>query len=220
MAVAINPSLSLVPPDRPALPRRGPRLRHLEGLPPFSRRSQTALDKVNSVMRENLAGVRVIKAFVRSDYEVERFGDANGKLADITVKASRGRRPRHAPHVPHHEPRRGRRALAVPASQVDSGRMEVGKVIAFTTYLTQIPLQPDDGLLPPHGLLARGGLGGEDQGSNGPPRGIGLRERRGPRPRATRRREVLPRSRATGRGIRGRILPLPPRGPTRPSSRA
>jgi ATP-binding cassette, subfamily B, multidrug efflux pump len=136
MAVAINPRLSLV--LLVALPFLAATLAFVisKGFPLFTR-SQAALDKVNSVMRENLAGVRVIKAFVRSDYEVERFGDANGKLADITVKASRvvGLVMPLMFLIMN---------LAVVAAlwlsgiQVDSGRMEVGKVIAFTTYLTQI----------------------------------------------------------------------------------
>ena len=50
---------------------------------------QKRLDKVNTVMQENLSGIRVVKAFVRSDYENKRFASANEKLAEITIKAAR-----------------------------------------------------------------------------------------------------------------------------------
>lgn len=50
---------------------------------------QKNVDKVNRVIQENIAGMRVIKAFVRKDYEYERFDDANRKLARETEKAFR-----------------------------------------------------------------------------------------------------------------------------------
>lgn len=49
---------------------------------------QDRLDRVNTTMLENLAGVRVIKAFVRSAYEVGRFGRANDDYMRETVRAS------------------------------------------------------------------------------------------------------------------------------------
>jgi ATP-binding cassette subfamily B protein len=50
---------------------------------------QERLDRVNGVMRENLAGIRLIKAFVRRNYEVERFDSATANLKDTTVRALR-----------------------------------------------------------------------------------------------------------------------------------
>ena len=47
---------------------------------------QERLDGVNTVMQESLSGVRVVKAFVREDYENERFGAANSKLRDSAIK--------------------------------------------------------------------------------------------------------------------------------------
>jgi len=49
---------------------------------------QERLDRVNSIVQENLAGVRVVKAFVRSDYESGRFGKANDELCAETVRVS------------------------------------------------------------------------------------------------------------------------------------
>lgn len=48
---------------------------------------QTRIDNVNNVIRENLIGARVVKSFVRQDYENERFDKVNTELMDITVKS-------------------------------------------------------------------------------------------------------------------------------------
>lgn len=50
---------------------------------------QTKLDKVNSVLHENLSGARVVKAFSKEDYEYERFEKANNNLTDITLKVNK-----------------------------------------------------------------------------------------------------------------------------------
>ena len=48
---------------------------------------QEKIDKLNSVIRENLVGARVVKSFVREDFENERFEEANEGLKDITIKS-------------------------------------------------------------------------------------------------------------------------------------
>ncbi|MGN1452242.1 MAG: ABC transporter ATP-binding protein [Eubacteriales bacterium] len=50
---------------------------------------QNRLDKVNSVVQENVGGARVVKAYVREDYECGRFGRANGELRDINLKVQK-----------------------------------------------------------------------------------------------------------------------------------
>ena len=55
---------------------------------PLFMKMQEKLDRVNVVMQENLAGVRVIKAFGRSDYEKTRFRGANNDMTDLAVRAS------------------------------------------------------------------------------------------------------------------------------------
>ena len=47
---------------------------------------QKRLDKVNSVVQENVSGARVVKAYVKEDYEMERFDKANQDLVDISLK--------------------------------------------------------------------------------------------------------------------------------------
>ena len=54
---------------------------------PMFRKVQDKIDKVNSVIRENLVGARVVKSFVREDFENERFEEANEGLKDITIKS-------------------------------------------------------------------------------------------------------------------------------------
>ncbi len=50
---------------------------------------QEKLDRLNQVLQENLAGVRVVKAFVREGYEIDRFGRANRDLLDQTLHVMR-----------------------------------------------------------------------------------------------------------------------------------
>ncbi len=56
---------------------------------PLFQRVQLSIDGINTVMRENLSGIRVVKAFVRADKEKEKFNDANDELKYITIKAFR-----------------------------------------------------------------------------------------------------------------------------------
>ena len=50
---------------------------------------QRRLDRLNTVMQENLAGVRVVKAFARADHELARFHGANDSLTDQNITAVR-----------------------------------------------------------------------------------------------------------------------------------
>lgn len=88
MAITISPSLALV------LAGVTPILLVVlttvirKGFPLFSK-VQQKLDQVNNVMQENLTGIRVVKAFVRADFENKRFGKSNEELMDIATKATR-----------------------------------------------------------------------------------------------------------------------------------
>ena len=53
---------------------------------PLFRSMQARIDRINQVMRENLSGVRVIRAFARVDYEEKRFAEANQDLTDVTAE--------------------------------------------------------------------------------------------------------------------------------------
>ncbi|GAB4222324.1 MAG: ABC transporter ATP-binding protein [Spirochaetales bacterium] len=106
------------------------------GLPLFDL-VQKKLDGVNRVLRENLAGIRLIKAFVRWQYEIGRFGTANRELRDSTVRVSR----LMSGTIPLLFLSMNLCIIAIlwfGAQQIDLGTFEAGKLIATITYLTQI----------------------------------------------------------------------------------
>ena len=56
---------------------------------PNFRKMQVRIDEVNRVLREQITGIRVVRAFVREPYEAKRFGRANDDLTDVAVRAGR-----------------------------------------------------------------------------------------------------------------------------------
>jgi ATP-binding cassette subfamily B protein len=101
---------------------------------PVYRQVQGKLDQVNQVVQENLSGIRVVKAFVRKDFENDRFDQVNHKYRDISVKAA---------HI---------MALIFPTilmilnlaivaalwfggKTVLAGNMQVGQVMSFINYM-------------------------------------------------------------------------------------
>ena len=50
---------------------------------------QTKLDRVNSVVQENVSGARVVKAYVREEHEIDRFNNANSELRDINLRVQK-----------------------------------------------------------------------------------------------------------------------------------
>lgn len=104
---------------------------------PLFTKLQQKLDKVNSVIRENLIGVRVVKAFVRADFENSRFNTASEDLSDITVKSSR----LMALIMPIMMLVMNLSIIAViwfGGIQINKGTMKVGEIVAYITYMTQI----------------------------------------------------------------------------------
>jgi ATP-binding cassette subfamily B protein len=104
---------------------------------PFFIKVQKALDRVNVVMREYLSGVRVVKAFNRFDYEVEKFNRANQQFQSASVSATRVM----AVFNPVIMLTLNFGIVAVlwlGGLGVNAGQMQVGHIIAFTNYMTQI----------------------------------------------------------------------------------
>lgn len=102
---------------------------------PLYTRVQERLDALNEVMQENLAGVRVVKAFVRARHEITRFGTANSRLTDQTVSAAR--LVAVMPAFMMLTLNLGIIAvLWFGGLQVTGGEMQVGQIIAFTNYLS------------------------------------------------------------------------------------
>ncbi|MEU7147271.1 ABC transporter ATP-binding protein [Streptomyces sp. NPDC045470] len=104
---------------------------------PLFRGVQDRIDTVNRVLREQITGIRVIRAFVRDGYERERFAGANHDLYDVSLRAGR-LMSLMFPLV----------MLVVNVSSVavvwfgghriDSGGMQIGALTAFLSYLMYI----------------------------------------------------------------------------------
>ncbi|GGW52187.1 MULTISPECIES: ABC transporter ATP-binding protein [Streptomyces] len=109
----------------------------VRGLRPLFRSMQTRLDTVNRVLREQITGNRVIRAFVRDGYEEERFRKANTDLTDISLKAGN----LLALMFPVVMTTVNLSSIAVVwfgAHRIDSGEMQIGDLTAFLAYLMQI----------------------------------------------------------------------------------
>ena len=104
---------------------------------PIFRSMQKQIDGINRVMREQLSGIRVIRAFAREPFERGRFGEANRQLSTTALEAGRWQ------------------ALMLPVTtvvinvssvaliwfgglRIDRGEMQVGSLIAFLSYFMQI----------------------------------------------------------------------------------
>ena len=104
---------------------------------PIFRSMQQRIDAINRILREQLSGIRVVRAFGREPFEQQRFDAANHAVADATLVAGRWQ------------------ALMLPVTTltinissvaliwfggqlIDAGRMQVGSLIAFLSYFMQI----------------------------------------------------------------------------------
>lgn len=104
---------------------------------PLLRRMQGLIDGINRVMRDQLAGVRVVRAFAREGFERARFARANAALSDTALRTGNWQ------------------ALMLPVTtltinvssvaliwfgglRIDRGQMQVGSLTAFLAYFTQI----------------------------------------------------------------------------------
>ncbi|SDD34556.1 ABC transporter ATP-binding protein [Nocardioides lianchengensis] len=104
---------------------------------PSFRVMQERIDEVNRVLREQISGIRVVRAFVREPHERERFGAANDRLTDVAVTAGRWM----ATMFPLAMLVVNVSSVAViwfGGHRVDSGQMQVGALTAFLSYLMQI----------------------------------------------------------------------------------
>jgi ATP-binding cassette, subfamily B, multidrug efflux pump len=104
---------------------------------PMFRAMQTKIDRINQVMREALAGVRVIRAFVRTPHEEKRFETASADLFDTTLKVGR----LFAVTIPIMTAILNLSTVAVMwfgAQRVADGAMQIGALTAFLQYLLQI----------------------------------------------------------------------------------
>jgi len=108
----------------------------VKGMPMF-RAMQTKLDKLNLILRENLTGIRVIRAFNRNQYEHDRFNDANYDLTSTAVRVNR----LMAIMNPIINLTFNFMTLAIiwyGGIRIDGGNLQVGDLMAFVQYAMQI----------------------------------------------------------------------------------
>ncbi|MFF1696211.1 ABC transporter ATP-binding protein [Streptomyces sp. NPDC058257] len=106
-------------------------------LRPLFRSMQVRLDTVNRVLREQITGNRVIRAFVRDEYEKDRFRQANSELTEVSL----GTGKLLALMFPIVMTVVNISSIAVVwfgAHRIDSGGMQIGALTAFLAYLMQI----------------------------------------------------------------------------------
>jgi ATP-binding cassette subfamily B protein len=104
---------------------------------PLFRTMQTRIDTVNRVLREQLTGIRVVRAFVREKVEADRFADANRDVTQVALRAGR----LFALMFPAVMVVLNVSSVAViwfGGLQVEAGSIQVGTLMAFLQYLMQI----------------------------------------------------------------------------------
>ncbi|MFJ3760803.1 ABC transporter ATP-binding protein [Streptomyces sp. NPDC090080] len=106
-------------------------------LRPLFRSMQVRLDTVNRVLREQITGNRVIRAFVRDEYEQGRFGGANKDLTQMQL-ATGNMLALMFPIVMTTVNVSSIAVVWFGAHRIDSGQMAIGDLTAFLAYLMQI----------------------------------------------------------------------------------
>ena len=105
---------------------------------PTFRVMQEKIDRINEILREQLTGIRVVRAFVREPEETVRFRDGNDSLTRTALKGGR-LQSLMFPTVSLFVNMASVAVVWFGADQIGSGRMRnIGALIAFLTYLTQI----------------------------------------------------------------------------------
>lgn len=98
---------------------------------------QSRLDKVNSVVQENVSGARVVKAFTREEYEINRFDNANTDLMITNLKVQKLLATLN-PILMIIMNASVIAIIMIGGFQVEAKAMQVGEVMAAVTYITQI----------------------------------------------------------------------------------
>src|SRR6185369_11731564 len=104
---------------------------------PQFRLMQTRIDDVNRVLREQISGIRVVRAFVREPLEAERFGDANARLTQTALRVGR-LMAFMFPTVLLVLNVSSVAVLWFGGHRVAAGEMQIGQLTAFLSYLLQI----------------------------------------------------------------------------------
>ena len=109
----------------------------ISSMVPTFRKMQERIDRINEILREQLTGIRVVRAFVREPEEAQRFSVANDAVTQTALRGGR----LQALMFPTATLVVNLSSVAVVwfgADRIAEGSMKPGAMIAFLTYLTQI----------------------------------------------------------------------------------
>ena len=104
---------------------------------PSFRKMQERIDRINEILREQLTGIRIVRAFVREPEEKKRFNDANAAVTEVALRGGR----LQALMFPTATLVINISSVAVVwfgSDRINEGLMQPGAMVAFLTYLTQI----------------------------------------------------------------------------------
>ena len=104
---------------------------------PEFRSMQVRIDAINRVLREQITGIRVVRAFVRERDEVQRFGETNDSLVSVALRVGR-LMAFMSPAVLMIANLTSISVLWLGAHLIDQGKMEIGALTAVLTYIMQI----------------------------------------------------------------------------------
>ena len=104
---------------------------------PMFRQMQEKIDRINGVLREQITGIRVLRAFVREERERERYEEVNFELTDLNRRIGLLMILIN-PIIMFIINVSSVLVLAVAAPRIDAGQMEIGSITAFIAYLIQI----------------------------------------------------------------------------------
>jgi len=104
---------------------------------PEFRSMQVRIDAINRVLREQITGIRVVRAFVRERDEVHRFGETNDSLVAVALRVGR-LMAFMSPAVLMIANLTSISVLWLGAHLIDQGKMEIGALTAVLTYIMQI----------------------------------------------------------------------------------
>ena len=104
---------------------------------PLFRQMQGKIDDINGVLREQITGIRVLRAFVREDRERERYGTVNDQLTDLNRRIGLLMALLN-PIIMFIINFSSVLVLFVAAPRIEDGEMQVGSITAFIAYLVQI----------------------------------------------------------------------------------
>ena len=104
---------------------------------PLFRSMQKKIDRLNGILREQIVGIRVIRAFVREPHETLRFGAANQELTDVSLRIG-ALFVLMFPAIGMILHVSTAAVLWFGGQRVDAGEMQVGALTAFLQYLLQI----------------------------------------------------------------------------------